>query len=159
MELLELVLAVTVGAAEMAVDITTPGNNLDGKSFLETIGNKEYTVQKLLDDIKAGTDIYDVNYEKDVYKELKEMYRKKNISKYEYEKLVEHQRSIDQFKEKLMHIQKLLQEDSIECREYLINFKEDLNNFYEAGKIDFEKYTNVLNAVNDKINHINQVLR
>ena len=95
MELLELVLAVTVGAAEMAVDITTPANNLDGKSFLETIGNKDYTVQKLLDDIKAGTDIYDVNYEKDVYKELKEMYRKKNISKYEYEKLVEHQKSMD----------------------------------------------------------------
>ena len=159
MELLELVLAVTVGAAEMAVDITTPANNLDGKSFLETIGNKDYTVQKLLDDIKAGTDIYDVNYEKDVYKELKEMYRKKNISKYEYEKLVEHQKSMDQFKEKLIHIQKLLQEDSVECREYLINFKEDLNNFYEAGKIDFEKYTNVLNAVNDKIDHINQVLR
>ena len=58
-----------------------------------------------------------------------------------------------------MHIQKLLQEDSEECREYLIHFKEDLNNFYEAGKIDFEKYTNVLNAINDKIDHINQVLR
>ena len=87
------------------------------------------------------------------------MYRKKNISKYEYEKLVEHQKSIDQLKEKLIHIQKLLQEDSVECKEYLINFKEDLNHYYEAGKIDFEKYTNVLNAVNDKINHINQVLR
>ena len=159
MELIELVLWVTVGTAGMAVDITTPGDNLDGKSFLETIGNKDYTVQKLLEGIRSGTDIYDVNYEKDVYKELKEMYRKKSISKYEYEKLVEHQKSMDQFKEKLMHIQKLLQEDSIECREYLIHFKEDLNNFYEAGKIDFEKYTTVLNAVNDKINHINQVLR
>ena len=128
-------------------------------SIFELEGNKNYTCQELLDGIKYGTDIYDVNYEKDVYKELKEMYRKKNISKYEYEKLVEHQRSIDQFKEKLMHIQKLLHEDSIECREYLIHFKEDLNNYYEAGKIDFEKYTNVLNAINDKIDHINQVLR
>ena len=154
-DLLDLVLMV----AEVTIDIATSGDNFDGDSIFATEGNKDYTCQELLDGIKYGTDIYKVNYEKDVYKELKEMYRKKNISKYEYEKLVEHQKSMDQFKEKLIHIQKLLHEDSIECREYLINFKEDLNNFYEAGKIDFEKYTNVLNAVNDKINHINQVLR
>ena len=161
MELLELVLEI---AADVAINVAMESGSIHVgddvlDSFYEQKGNKDYTGQKLLDDIKAGTDIYDVNYEKDVYKELKEMYRKKNISKYEYEKLVEHQRSIDQFKEKLMHIQKLLQEDSEECKEYLIHFKEDLNNYYEAGKIDFEKYTNVLNAVNDKINHINQVLR
>ena len=161
MELLELVLEI---AADVAINVAMESGSIHVgddvlDSFYEQKGNKDYTGQKLLDDIKAGTDIYDVNYEKDVYKELKEMYRKKNISKYEYEKLVEHQRSIDQFKEKLMHIQKLLQEDSEECKEYLIHFKEDLNNYYEAGKIDFEKYTNVLNAVNDKIDHINQVLR
>ena len=161
MELLELVLEI---AADVAINVAMESGSIHVgddvlDSFYEQKGNKDYTGQKLLDDIKAGKDIYEVNYEKDVYKELKEMYRKKSISKYEYEKLVEHQKSIDQFKEKLIHIQKLLQEDSVECREYLINFKEDLNNFYEAGKIDFEKYTNVLNAVNDKINHINQVLR
>ena len=170
MELLGLVLEIVLeGVVDGTIDGAINGamedgsihafDNFDGNSFLGTLGNNDYTGQKLLNDIKAGKDIYDVNYEKDVYKELKEMYRKKNISKYEYEKLVEHQRSMDQLKEKLIHIQKLLQEDSIECREYLIHFKEDLNNFYEAGKIDFEKYTNVLNAVNDKIDHINQVLR
>ena len=144
---------------ELVLDIAIAGGYCGEGSIFEVEGNKDYTCKELLDGIKYGTDIYKVNYEKDVYKELKEMYRKKNISKYEYEKLVEHQRSIDQFKEKLMHIQKLLQEDSEECKEYLIHFKEDLNNFYEAGKIDFEKYTNVLNAINDKIDHINQVLR
>ena len=168
MELLGLVLEIVLdGVVGGAIDAASIAHGHDGLDFLyQQKGNKdfeylynEYTGQKLLADIKAGKDIYEVNYEKDVYKELKEMYRKKNISKYEYEKLVEHQRSIDQFKEKLMHIQKLLQEDSEECREYLIHFKEDLNNFYEAGKIDFEKYTNVLNAINDKIDHINQVLR
>ena len=150
---------IIVDLLELVLDIAIAGEYCGEGSIFEVEGNKDYTCKELLDGIKYGTDIYKVNYEKDVYKELKEMYRKKNISKYEYEKLVEHQRSIDQFKEKLIHIQKLLHEDSIECREYLIHFKEDLNNFYEAGKIDFEKYTNVLNAINDKIDHINQVLR
>ena len=168
MELLGLVLEIVLeGVVDGAIDAASIAHGHDGLDFLYQQKDnkdfeylyKDYIGKKLLDDIKAGTDIYEVNYEKDVYKELKEMYRKKNISKYEYEKLVEHQKSMDQFKEKLMHIQKLLQENSVECREYLINFKEDLNHYYEAGKIDFEKYTNVLNAVNDKINHINQVLR
>ena len=148
-----------IGGLLEILDIVITAEYYGEDSIFELEGNKDYTCQELLDGIKYGTDIYDVNYEKDVYKELKEMYRKKNISKYEYEKLVEHQKSMDQFKEKLIHIQKLLHEDSMECKEYLINFKEDLNHYYEDGKIDFEKYTNVLNAVNDKINHINQVLR
>ena len=117
----------------------------------EQQGNPDYTSKELYEDIPYGTDIYKKDFDKNVYKELKSLKRKKVISNDEYEKLVLHQKNIDARIKKFKEIEIALSKNDENTKIFLEDVLEQLKISHSEGKIDFEKYSDYKARIEGRI--------
>ena len=137
---------VLIGIVEVSLEITSfisdYAFNEDDKGYFrpDTLYNKFDAANK--------------DYEKDVYRELKELRFRGVISKQEYKNLYEHQKVIDE-KNKLI--------DDIKTRKFatprqavsgLNDYKKRIDKFYDRGYIADENYKKVCNYITEKLNEI-----
>lgn len=140
---MDIILEVLFDVACLAIDTAATSSRSGDNDAPIFQGNKNYTSQELMEGKKLNTGIYQTNFDKDVYKELKSLYRRKAISKYEYENLVKHQKLMDAFYkqiEVLKKIDKMPKEKAYRSLEEIDDLTKQL---YTEGKISKEKYLQV----------------
>ncbi len=106
--------------------------------------------------IKYGTDIEKINYEKDVYKELKDMRFRGVISKDEYNKLVAHQKGVDERNKQLKKILSMKCETKEESKKVLNELKKMVSEFYSKNEISKETYEEALSKIEDRLIQMNE---
>ncbi|RIA66494.1 hypothetical protein EI71_01605 [Anaeroplasma bactoclasticum] len=118
-------------------------------------GNPDYTSKELMAGIKYGTDIEKINYEKDIYKELKDMRFRGVISKDEYNKLVLHQKRVDERNKQFKKILNMKCETKEESKKVLNELKKMVSEFYSKNEISKETYEEALSKIEDRLIQLN----
>lgn len=113
-------------------------------------GNKDYTSKELMDGVKYGTDIYKKDFDVDVYKELKSLYRKKLLSKDEYEHLVNHQRILDAYNKQIEILKNIDHLPKRKAYENLKELEELTSLLYKEEKIQKDRYLQIMDLIEKK---------
>lgn len=147
-ELVELVVGLVVD--ELIYGEIFHGDEEPGVEWNTDYESKDLTIGKWY-----GSDIDTRNYEKDVYKELKEMRFRGVISKEEYNKLVSHQKKVDERNKQFKKILNMKCNTVEESKKVLYDLKQMILDCYSKNEISKETYDEVNTKIEDKLIQLN----